>query len=154
MRKIGVTAAALVLAFSIGFAARGADGNEGAARHFCSATDKDFIRTATTDMTQLGIWAASYKEGNTEPGEVVREARAAAKRVGYVEPRDPSLQKAQRFMSAMFLEYGEAVELYAKGEKAGDRMYRAYGLANFAREVLVEAEPALAARGCDVSPLL
>ncbi len=57
-------------------------------------------------------------------------------------------------MSAMFSEYGTAVELYGKGKKAGERMYRAYGLANFARDVLVEAQPALSERGCDLSPLL
>jgi len=33
-------------------------------------------------------------------------------------------------------------------------MFRAYGLANFAREILVEAQPELAKRGCDVAPLL
>jgi hypothetical protein len=154
VRKIGVTAAALVIAFGIGFAAREGGEREAAAAHFCSATDRDFIRTATTDMTQLGIWAASYKEGGAEPEEVAREARAAARRVGYVDPRDPSLEKAQTLMSAMFLEYGEAVELYGAGKPAGERMYRAYGLANFARDVLVDAEPPLAALGCDVSPLL
>jgi hypothetical protein len=33
-------------------------------------------------------------------------------------------------------------------------MLRAYGLANFAHDVLSQAEPALAARGCNVSSLL
>ena len=33
-------------------------------------------------------------------------------------------------------------------------MHRAYGLANFAREVLLEAQPALAKFGCDVGALL
>jgi hypothetical protein len=33
-------------------------------------------------------------------------------------------------------------------------MYRAYGLANFAHEVLAEAQPELRRRGCDVSSLL
>jgi hypothetical protein len=33
-------------------------------------------------------------------------------------------------------------------------MHRAYGLANFAREVLLEAQPELAKRGCDVTSLL
>jgi hypothetical protein len=33
-------------------------------------------------------------------------------------------------------------------------MMRAYGLANFAHDVLVQAQPALAARGCSVAALL
>lgn len=105
-------------------------------------------------MTALGIWAAGYKNGEIEPGEVAKEARGAAKRVGYVKPTDPSLREAQKLMNAMFSEYGEAVALSAKGKEAGERMHRAYGLANFAREVLVEAQPELAKRGCDVGPLL
>jgi hypothetical protein len=54
----------------------------------------------------------------------------------------------------MFNEYGEAVILHAKGKDAGERMYRAYGLANFARDVLAEAQPALQPQGCDVAALL
>ena len=147
-------AAALLVAFSIGFALRGGEDTEAMSVHFCGAMDKRFIKTASTNMTALGIWATSYKDGASEPGDVAREARAAAKRVRHVKPRDPSLREAQKLVAAMFSEYGEAVELYGKGEPAGDRMYRAYGLANFARDVLVEAQPALAQRGCDVSPLL
>ncbi|MBW3592723.1 MAG: hypothetical protein KY396_03420 [Actinobacteria bacterium] len=154
MRKIGVIAAALVVAFSIGFASRGTDGREASRPHSCGATDKRFIRTASINMTELGIWGAAYKDGSAGAEAVAEEARAAAKRVAYVTPLDPSLVKAQRFMTAMFSEYGEAVELYGEGKKAGDRMYRAYGLANFARDVLVDAQPALSARGCDLSPLL
>jgi len=54
----------------------------------------------------------------------------------------------------MFTEYGEAVTLHAEGKDSGERMYRAYGLANFARDVLAEAQPALQHAGCDVGPLL
>ena len=48
----------------------------------------------------------------------------------------------------------EAVTIQAKGGDAGERMYRAYGLANFAHDVLTQAQPALFKRGCDVGPLL
>jgi hypothetical protein len=33
-------------------------------------------------------------------------------------------------------------------------MHRAYGLANFARDVLAQAQPALQREGCNVAPLL
>ncbi len=154
MRRIGVTAAALVLAFVIGFAVRGG-GTEDALAHTCSATDKRFIKTVGTNMTALGVWAEGYKSGAIEPEDVARQARDAAKRVKYVKPRDPSLRHAQRLIDAMFNEYGHAVSLAAKERaRAGEHMHRAYGLANFAREVLVEAQPALAKQGCDVGPLL
>lgn len=150
MRGIGVTAATLALAF----AASGCGGAEQARAHSCGATDKRFITTASTNMTALGLWAAGYKSGDIEPRQIVEQARDAAKRVGYVKPNDPSLREAQQLLIPMFTEYGEAVRLYAKGHDASDRMYRAYGLANFARDVLLDAQPDLAARGCDVGALL
>jgi hypothetical protein len=33
-------------------------------------------------------------------------------------------------------------------------MYRAYGLANFAHDVLAQAQSELLSKGCDVGPLL
>jgi hypothetical protein len=154
LRRIGVIAVALVLAFVIGFAVRGG-GTEDALAHTCSATDKRFIKTAGTNMTALSVWAEGYRSGDIEAAEVAAEARNAAKRVGYVKPRDPSLRTVQRLIDGMFTEYGEAVALSAKERaRAGKHMHRAYGLANFARDVLVDAEPELKKRGCDVGPLL
>ena len=73
----------------------------------------------------------------------------------YTEPHDPSLLRAQCLIDAMFLEYGDAVAHLAKGKPdAGKRMFRAYGLANFAREILVEAQPELAKRGSRRTPPL
>jgi hypothetical protein len=106
-------------------------------------------------MTSLGIWASGYQDGSIEPAEMVAQARNAARRVSYTQPNDPSLRRAQVLIDAMFLEYGDAVAHLATGKPdAGKRMFRAYGLATFAREILVEAQPELAKRGCDVTPLL
>lgn len=44
--------------------------------------------------------------------------------------------------------------LYAEGKDPGERVFRAYGLTNFAREVLAEAQPALQHQVCDVAALL
>jgi hypothetical protein len=155
LRGIGVTAAALVLAFGVGFAVRGGAGAEAPVAHSCAATDKRFIRTASTNMTALGVWADGFRSGDIDANEVAEQARDAAKRVRYVRPRDPSLRVAQRLIDGMFNEYGHAVALAAKERtRAGRHMHRAYGLANFARDVLVEARPELAERGCDVGPLL
>ena len=123
--------------------------------HSCSATDKRFIETASTNMTALGIWAEGFKTGDLGAAEVIEEARDAAKRVEYAKPHDPSLQLSQRLIGSMFREYGQADALGAKERtRAGQHMNRAYGLAGFARQVLVQAKPALAKRGCSVDPLL
>jgi hypothetical protein len=151
LRATGLTAALLALAIVAG----GCTETRAAVGHSCGALDKRFLETAGVNMTALGILAEGIQTGAMTPREVVEEAQAAAKRIGHVTPRDPSLRTAQTLISAMFREYGDAVELQSNGKpEAGERMYRAYGLANFARDVLQQAQPALAERGCDVAPLL
>lgn len=155
MRRIGVTAAALVLVLTFGvLAVRAADGPSDGVSHSCTATDQSFIQTASIDVTGLGALAAEFKSGAVEPQSVASEAFDSAERVRHVTPKDPSLRRAQTYLDGMFTEYGSAVVLLAKGKDGSARMYRAYGLANFAREVLAEAQPALEKRGCDVAPLL
>jgi hypothetical protein len=151
LRRIGVLAATLALLVCAGVYARSGSATVG---HTCGAQDKSFIATASVDMTGLGILAADYQSGQADPREVARQAFDSAKRVSHVEPRDPSLRAAQKYLDAMFTEYATAVELQDEGEDASDRMYRAYGLANFAHEILAQAQPALLEKGCDVGPLL
>jgi hypothetical protein len=150
LRRIGVLAATLFLLAC----ASGCGSSGEALGHTCVATDKRFIATASVDITALGMLSVDYQSGDAEPSEVARQAFDAAKRVSHVEPRDPSLRTAQRYLDAMFNEYGAAVTLQGEGKDAGERMYRAYGLANFAHDVLIQAQPELLKRGCDVGPLL
>lgn len=150
LRRLGVLAATLFL-LALSSACTGASVAKG---HSCVATDRRFIETASVDVTALGILTADYQSGQAGPGEVAQQAFDAADRVKHVTPHDPSLRTAQRYLDAMFTEYGEAVTLQGQGKDAGDRMYRAYGLANFAHDVLVQAQPDLLERGCDVGPLL
>jgi hypothetical protein len=102
----------------------------------------------------LNELASEYRAGEITPEEIAEEALAAAERVAHVEPNDPSLRQAQKYLDAMFTEYGEAVTLDAEGKTSSERMFRAHGLANLARGVLAEAQPALQREGCDVAPLL
>ena len=122
--------------------------------HSCGPTDQSFIQTASVDLTGLGALNADYQSGQVEAKEVAQQAFDAAVRVQHTDPKDPSLKTAQRYLDAMFQEYGTAVTIQAKGGEAGERMYRAYGLANFAHDVLTQAQPALYKQGCDVGPLL
>jgi hypothetical protein len=155
LRRIGVIGAALVLVLVFGaLAVRAANGPGGPIAHSCTATDQSFIQTASVNVTALGALASEFKSGAVEPRAVSREAFDSAERVGHVRPKDPSLRQAQTYLGGMFNEYGAAVELLGDGEDGSERMHRAYGLANFAREVLVEAQPELHRQGCDVAPLL
>jgi hypothetical protein len=150
LRRIGVLAATLVLIL----VPSGCTGDGEAGAHSCTARDLSFLRSASLDAISLGLWMQDYNAGQAGAREVAGEAFAAAERIGHVEARDPSLRTAQRYLTAMLTEYGEGMKLRARGEDAGERLYRAYGLANFARDVLVQAQPELAKRGCDVSVLL
>src|SRR3954471_13808413 len=105
LRGIGLSAGAPLLAFAIGCAMHGG-GTARATGHTCSATDKRFIATASTNMTALGIWAQEYKTGDLGAADVVKEAKDAAQRVGYIKPHDPSLKLSQRLIWSMFNEYG------------------------------------------------
>jgi hypothetical protein len=155
LRRIGVTAAALTLVLAFGaLAVRAANGPGDPSAHSCTAMDQSFIQTANVNVTALGALASEFKTGAVEPQAVAREAHDSAERVGHVRPKDPSLREAQTYLGGMFNEYGAAVALLGEGEDASARMHRAYGLANFAREVLVDAQPELQRQGCDVAPLL
>ena len=106
------------------------------------------------DITALGQLNTDYRNGDAEAKDLARQAFDSAVRMQHADPKDPSLRTAQTYLDGMFQEYGTAVTIQAKGGDAGERMYRAYGLANFAHDVLIQAQPALYKRGCDVGPLL
>jgi hypothetical protein len=147
--RVSLTAAALSLAILAG-----CRGSRDPLAHSCVATDLKFIRAASMDVIAFKNLAGDFRSGKVGAEEIAAEAFDAAARVGRTEPHDPTLRQAQKYLDAMFTEYGEAVALNAKGNDSGERMFPAYGLANFARDVLVEAQPALQREGCDVTALL
>jgi hypothetical protein len=122
--------------------------------HTCSATDRQFIDAAQMSMTGLGLMSDQFQQGMGSPKEVASAASLAARNVKATQPSDYSLQKLQALMGAMLTEYARAMTAEAKHKDAASHIQRSYGLANFAHDVLVQAEPALKERGCDLSPLL
>jgi hypothetical protein len=156
MRRIALYGLGLLLAFLIALtyvtSSRAKSG--GPVSHTCSVTDRAFIDGAKTNVDAVDLWGQQYLNGDAGPGEVAAEAARAAKIVGSTTPTDPSLAQTRKLLVAMFTAYGKAMEQRAKHRDAGDHIFHAYGLANFAHDVLLKAEPALARRGCDVSPLL
>lgn len=155
MRRIGLTAAGLLAMVTIALAlVTSGRARPNLAVHTCSATDRQFIETARTNMTALGLWSEQYESGDAEGGEVVSQARAGAKIVHGTGPTDSSLQQTRGLLVGMLTEYAKAVQLQEKHGNAGPHMYRAYGLANYAHTVLARAERPLAQLGCDLRPLL
>jgi hypothetical protein len=156
MRRIALYGLGLLLAFVIAltYATSSRARPGGPVSHTCSVTDRAFIDGAKTNVDAVDLWGQQYLDGDAEPAEVAAESARAAKIVGATSPTDPSLAQTRIVLVAMFTAYGKAMEQRAKHRDAGDHIFHAYGLANFAHDVLVKAEPALTKRGCDVSPLL
>jgi hypothetical protein len=122
--------------------------------HTCSATDRQFISAAQLNMAALGSLSEDYLRGDAKAADVIQQTESSIVVLRNTNPSDPSLSKTRAIMRAMFLEYGRAIRADQRKRDPGQYIYRAYGLANFAHDVLSQARPALADRGCDVSPLL
>ena len=122
--------------------------------HTCSATDRQFLGTAQLNMAALGSISEDYLHGNAKADDVLEQTDSAVSGLVNTDPSDPSLSKTRTILRAMFQEYGQAIRADKHHHDPGKYIYRAYGLANFAHDVLSQAQPALAKRGCDVSPLL
>jgi hypothetical protein len=156
MRRIVLYGVGLILASLLGLSYTATSGARarGPVSHNCAVTDRAFIETAKTNMAAISLWGQEYLAGDTEAADVAAQAERAAKIVGATTPTDPSLSQTRQLLVAMLSEYGKAMHLRAKHRDAGPHMFHAYGLANFAHDILVQAQPPLAKRGCDVAPLL
>ena len=155
VRRIGLSAAGLLVIVAIALALV----TNGRARpnrlvHTCSATDRQFIEAARTNMTALELWSEQYQSGDASAEDVVGQAKAAAKIMRGTGPTDFSLRQSRRLVMGMLTEYAKGVQLHERHKDAGPHMYRAYGLANYAHTVLLHAERPLDKLGCDVRPLL
>src|SRR6185436_3115244 len=95
-----------------------------------------------------------YLRGDAKPRDVIDQTEMAVTGIANTNPSDPSLYKTRAILRAMFMEYGRAIRADQKHHNPGKYIYRAYGLANFAHDVLSDARPGLMKRGCDVGPLL
>jgi hypothetical protein len=123
-------------------------------KHSCSVTDKHFIETVKSNMTQLGYWSDALISGDATPALVIKQARAEAAQIGATGPTDLTLRASQSYLKRMFLEYAAAVRAKALGTSPGVHVRNAYVLANSVHDLLVDAEPALVAQGCNVASLL
>jgi hypothetical protein len=122
--------------------------------YVCSAVDKQFIATVSTNMTQLSYWSDALGNHNAEPGVVVKQARAEAGQISATGPEDRTLHATRDLLTSMFLEYSKAVAVSVRGDDSAQHMQNAWRLANSSHKLLAGARDGLAAQGCDVSPLL
>ncbi len=122
--------------------------------HTCSATDKQFIADAQLNMDALSSDSQDFLHGDAKASEVIATDRMALTSIRGTGPSDPSLSKTRAILSAMFVEYEKAIRADEHHKDPGQYIYRAYGLANFAHDVLVQAQQALKRYGCDITPLL
>jgi hypothetical protein len=152
--RIGLTAAGLLAVLTLALTLATSGRARPNVLHTCSATDRQFIETARTNMTALQLWSEQYQSGEATKDDVAAQARTAAKIMRGTGPTDYSLQQTRRLVMGMLSEYAKAVQLHDRDRDAGPHMYRAYSLANFAHAVLVRARAPLAKLGCDVRPLL
>jgi hypothetical protein len=126
----------------------------GRTEHTCSAADKQFLTTVSSNMTQLQYWSESLQSNDASPSVVIKQAKAESVQIGITRPTDPSLLTARSLLRQMFLEYAGAVKARALGNPPGEHVRRAYTLANGVHELLVQAQPGMTAQGCDLTPLL
>ena len=122
--------------------------------HSCYPVDKQFIVSAQLNMAMLGQTSEDYMRGSAKPDDVIEQANSALRALKDTRPADPSLTRTKLVLRAMFLEYRKAIQANARHHSPGEHIYRAYGLANFAHDLLVHEQKPLMKRGCDVSPLL
>ena len=122
--------------------------------HTCSAADKQFIDTVSSNMTQLSYWSDSLVTGDVDPPVVVHQANAEAAQVDATRPTDPTLDKTRFLLKGMFIQYAKAVDAKYNGGDAGVYMGLSYTLANEVHDLLIGAQPALAAKGCDPMRLI
>ena len=122
--------------------------------HTCSAPDRQFLNTVSTNMMQLAYWSDALVQNDVEPAVVVKQARAEAAQVDATRPTDPTLEQTRGLLRAMFTAYARAIAVKTHGGNAGVPMRTAYMLANGVHDLLARAQPELASRGCDPAVLL
>jgi hypothetical protein len=153
-RLIAATLVCAALVLGVSALAGKAGAQSGAVSHTCSAPDRQFIQTVSTNMFQLSYWSNELVKGEATPALVVKQTRSGSLQVDQTRPTDPTLQKTRPLLKAMFLAYAKSVRARAHGGDAGTPMGIAYQLANDVHDLLASAQQGLAAKGCDPAVLL
>jgi hypothetical protein len=122
--------------------------------YVCSAADKQFIDTVSSQMTQLSYWSDALVSHDVEPDVVIKQARDESAQIGATRPTDRTLHATRDLLGSMFVEYSKAVAATAAGHDGTIHMKSAWRLATASHKLLSGAKDGLGRQGCDVSPLL
>jgi hypothetical protein len=155
-RLIAATLACAVVVFGATFLVGSGRAQAGQRQvtHTCSAPDRQFLNTVSSNMTQLAYWSDALVQNDVSPGVVVKQVRAEAAQVEATRPTDPTLEQTRGLLRSMLMSYARAIVAKTHGGNAGAPMRTAYMLANGVHDLLAAAQPDLAARGCDPAVLL
>ena len=126
----------------------------GSVTYMCSAPDKQFIGTVSSNLVQLRYWSDALVSHDVEPDVVVKQARDEAVQVGELQPQDRTLHATRDLLGSMFVEYSKAVAVTARGDDGRAHMQNAWRLAGSVHGLLAGAKVGLGRQGCDVTPLL
>src|SRR3979409_1439755 len=119
-----VACSALVLGVSVlAGQSRAASGAQ--VSYVCSAVDKQFIQTVSTNMVQLGYWSEPLQRRDADPWTVAKQARSESGQVSATDPEDRTLHATRDLLSSMFLEYSRAIANTVKGRDAAHHMQNA-----------------------------
>jgi hypothetical protein len=124
-----------------------------AIKHSCSAADRQFLQTVSSNMTQLSFWSDQLSSGGTAPSVVIKQANAEAAQIAATRPSDPTFHRAQGMLRIMLTEYGRAIQAKAHGHSGGRHMGLSWQFAYDVHDLLAGAQPQLAPLGCDPAPL-
>jgi hypothetical protein len=153
MLRTGLTAAGLTLAAVVLVA--GGRAEPARTAHRCGAQDRQFVHQAELSSQSLTVIGQDYQSGATTVKQAIAATRDAETGIENTSPQDPSLKVARSLMRGMMLEYQRALRAQSRGKgNASAHMYRSYSLAAYARQVLVDAAPALDGLGCPLTQLL
>ena len=153
MLRLGVAVLMLVTIGAV-LASTGRSSAPAAVQHTCGLTDRQFLSNYQVQLASVGMYGNDYLAGGADAKDVIGAAKEAARVVRTSAPFDPSLMIVRHYAPAMFLEFGRAVKARAAGKNASPAMYRSYSISTHVTEVLRDAQPGLAAIGCDISDLL
>ena len=120
----------------------------------CSAADKQFIATVSSNLTQLSYWSDALVGDDVQPEVVVKQARDEAAQVRATAPQDRTLHATRDLLASMFIEYSKAVLVSSNGRDPQHHLQSAWRFAHSVHDLLAGSQSGLAAQGCDVSPLL
>ncbi|HZS23356.1 MAG TPA: hypothetical protein VFA30_00085 [Gaiellaceae bacterium] len=120
----------------------------------CTAADRQFIQTVSSNMFQLSYWSDALTSQDADADTVATQAKAEAGQIGATRPVDRTLGATRALLQSMFMEYSKAVGASASGKDGSAHMKNAWRFAADSQHLLAGAKNGLAAKGCDVSPLL